>query len=153
MPSLNLPNKDHVLRYAPPRDLRKSIDENENEVVIGLLPDAFRRKTEHKNLSVTWVERFSGSYCEQIKFAVQAFRTTFKSASKTPYKGAFGIGGVAAIKQAAERHRHKIRILHDPQPTNDGHSEIHRLPRDEDELLEILATQVFVEFVLNLDIP
>jgi hypothetical protein len=153
MPSVELPETDHVLRYAQPRNLRVAIDENDNQVVIGLLPDAFRRKPEHKNLSVTWVECFPGLYAEQTERAIQAFRTTFKSSAKLPFKGAFGVGKVSEIKRAVEKHSRKVRILHHPELGNEGHSEIHRLPNDDDDLLETLAIEAFPTFIMNSKVP
>lgn len=147
-----LPDDDHILRYAKQRDLRTSVDADDNENVIGLNKDAFKLRDDEKTLSVTWIEFFDGEFTRQKIDAVKAFRLTFPSSAKSALKGAFGVGQVNKAKLAAARYNQKIRILHEPDD-NPGHSAIHRIPRDNEKLLEDLAFEVFADFVLNKDVP
>jgi len=151
VPSVNIPDEHHILRYAKRRDLRTVVDTDENEIVIGLARDAFKLRDDETTLSVTWIEYFQGDFSEQKVGAVKAFRPTFTSSAKPPYPGAFGVGLVGDTKLAADSYGHKIRILHEPD-NNPGHSAVHRIPRDHDDLFEKLATEVFADFFLNSEI-
>jgi hypothetical protein len=62
-----LPPDHHVVRYVPWSKLRR--DENDN--VLGVLGEAFRRRDEEKALSATWLEYFSGDRDAQVTGAVQ----------------------------------------------------------------------------------
>jgi hypothetical protein len=153
MAGKKLPAEDHVLRYAGNARLLKAANEDDEFVVIGIDRDAYRRRETEKALSVTWAEYFVGSWQQQIEEAAQAFRRTYTSAAKKPFKGAFGIGRVDAIDAMCRKHGHQVRILHERVDGNEGHAGIHRIPRDNDDLLDDLADNVFDTFVLNSDIP
>ena len=46
-----------------------------------------------------------------------------------------------------------VRVVHEPEPANPGHSAIRQLQSDDLTLLEALAADAFVEKINNSDIP
>jgi hypothetical protein len=52
----NLPDEDHVVRYVPWGRLRRDEDEN----VLGFLPQAFQLRQEEDYLSVNWLQYYDG---------------------------------------------------------------------------------------------
>jgi hypothetical protein len=139
-----LPPEHHVVRYASWNKLRK--DEHDN--VIGVLGVAFQRRPTEETLSVTWLEYFDGSRWQQIVDAIRAIRA---SALETKPKSAFAIGQVGAIKTVCESRQVKVRILHEPEPDNKAHAVVRSLPREDMELLELLAAEAWAEVVSNQD--
>lgn len=146
MPSPNIPIEDHVLRYVSWGRLRKDEDEN----VLGILPQALLlRERDNNCLSVTWIEHFEGSWDEQVAFAVQATR---RSLSTSP-KSSFAIGNVGKIHETCVERDRRIRVVHEPEDANTGHACIRRLPPDDQDLLSLLADDVFDALVHNRSIP
>lgn len=148
MPITYLPDENHVVRYIPWAKLRKDEDDN----VIGVLGVAFRLKDDEEFLSATWAEFFAGGRAECIISAVKAIRAS--KLTVTPKSG-FAVGNVQAIKAtcAADKQKHKIRIIHEREPDNDAHTALRGWPRDNDDLLNLLANEVWSETVLNRDVP
>ncbi len=142
---MNLPDEDHVMRYVPWARLRKDEDQN----ILGFLPQAFELKPDEKSLSVNWLEKFGGDPESRIQASVKTFRGTIRVGRKS----AFGIGNVGRIKEICRTSGINVRILHEPEPNNPSHSSIHRLPREDQALLEALAADAFVDLVRNADIP
>ena len=140
----NLPDTDHVMRYVPWARLRK--DENEN--VVGILPQAFELRPEEESLSVNWLEYFDGDRGNRIRNSVEMLRNT-RNVGK---KSAFGIGNVGKIKETCGANGVSVRIVYEPEANNLAHSAIRRLPRDDLVLLEALAADTFVELVRNVDV-
>lgn len=140
-----LPPNDHVVRYVPWGKLLK--DENDN--VIGFLGEAFRRRSNEDALSATWAEYFKGSSQTQITSSILAIRASRSVGGKS----CFAIGGVAAISDACAQRNQKVRIIHEPTTENKAHASVRRIPRDDMELLEILATEAWAELVPNSSIP
>jgi hypothetical protein len=120
------------------------------EKVIGVLGEAFKMRPVENTLSTTWLEYFAGARREQIAAAVRAMRAS-KIAIKT--KSGFAIGNVGRIAAAAAARSCSIRVLHEPEDDNKAHVGVHRWPRDDMELFELLAAEAWSEFVLNGDIP
>jgi hypothetical protein len=144
----NLPDEDHVIRYVPWGRLRKDEDEN----VLGFLPQAFQLRPEEAYLSVNWVEHYDGDRETQIRLSVWAMRNSFERPLGA--KSAFAIGNVAQVKKTAQAFGSRVRVVHEPElPTNPGHSAIRQLPRDDLNLLDALAADAFTERVSNIDIP
>jgi hypothetical protein len=141
----NLPDEDHVMRYASWNRLRKDEDDN----VLGFLGDAFQLKPGEPSLSVNWLEYFDGDRDEKIRMSVKTFRETIKVGTKS----AFGIGNVAKIKEICRGNGSSVRIVYEPTDDNPSHSGIRRLPRDDLSLLEALAADAFVELLQNSAIP
>ena len=146
MPSTYIPPEHSLVRYVQWSKLRKDGDDN----VIGVFADAFKLRPTERNLSATWLEYFSGSRDEQITSAVQIIR---RSRLKPKPKSGFAIGVVARISEAATKHKESIRVLHENEDDNPAHAAIHRWPRDNDDLFDELADEVWNEIVLNKSVP
>jgi len=140
----NLPDEDHVMRYVPWSRLRKDEDEN----VIGILPQAFALKEEEQTLSLNWLEYFSGDRDQRIRDSVSMFRRGMRVGAKSGY----GVGNVGQIKEVCESYGARVRIVYEPEADNLSHSEIRRLPRDDLSLLDALAAQAFVDLVRDAEV-
>lgn len=146
-PVSNLPDEDHVMRYVPWARLRK--DENDN--VLGFLPQAFELRADEDALSVSWVEFFDADWESKIQECVRAIRQSFERGIGK--KSAFGVGQVQQIKRASLNAGARVRIVHEPEAGNPAHAAIRRLPRDDLALLQALADDVFVDLVHNASVP
>jgi hypothetical protein len=62
---------------------------------------------------------------------------------------------VGRIKDAclADNQKYKIRIIHEPEDDNQGHTALRGWPRESDLLLELIAEEVWNETVLNSAVP
>jgi hypothetical protein len=139
----NLPDEDHVMRYVSWNRLNKDEDDN----VLGFLPQAFARRPDEESLSVNWMEFFTDP-ATRVRDSVWAMRKTRDVGTKS----AFGIGNVGKIKETCLIHGAKVRIVHEPEDNNAAHAGIRRLPNDDLILLEALAQDAFTEMVRNVDI-
>ena len=148
MATTYLPDSDHVVRYVPWSRLRK--DENDN--VIGVLGAAFRLRDGEDYLSATWAEFFRGTHNERVSLAVKAIR-----ASKVDVKprSGFAVGNVGRVKSTclADERKHKIRVIHEKTDDNQAHTALRFWPRDNEQLLELLAESEWSTTVLNKDVP
>ena len=147
MKSQNLPDEHHVVRYVPHSRLDR---DPSNDAPRGLLFTAFQRKEDEEGLSVTWMEYFSGDRKNQIHASVKAIRASNITVGA---KSGFAIGKVAAIKKTCQEFKSKIRIIHFPELDNKAHSELRQFPRDDQTLLERLATESWSELILNREVP
>jgi hypothetical protein len=137
----NIPDEDHVMRHVPWSKLRK--DENDN--VLGFLPHAFERRPAEDYLSVSWVEYYTDP-ATRVRDAVWGVR----QARAVGGKSAFAIGNVGKIKETClSAGNAKVRVVPEPKDDWPAHAGIRRLPRDDLDLLEALATDAFTEIVLN----
>ena len=141
----NLPPDHHVVRYVPFGRTRRDEDDN----VVGIYAEAFRRKPDEDGLSVTWIEHFAGGWDDQLQAAV----TAIGHAQKVGAKSAFAWAQVGHIHDVCSARSHRIRIIHLPEDNNSGHSEIRQLPRDDEQLLETLAAEAFAEYRLKSQFP
>lgn len=141
---MNLPDEHHVMRYVPWSRLRR--DENDN--VIGFLPQAFELKQDEESLSVNWLEYFKGDRENIIQDSVWLFRD-IRDVGK---KSAFGIGNVGKIKETCSTNGARVRIVYEPETNNQAHSAIRYLPRGDLNLFEALAFDVFIELVRNAEV-
>jgi hypothetical protein len=142
MKNKKLPHEHHVVRYVPFGKLRKDEDDNP----IGILGAAFELRDGEPYLSTTWLEYFAGSRSDQITAAIQAVRASRLSVSA---KSGFAIGRIGAIATACAEHRHGIRIIHEPEDDNHAHAAVRRMPRNDDELLELLAAESMIAYKIE----
>jgi hypothetical protein len=146
-PRKKIPPDNHIIRYVSWTRLRK----DENDKVIGILNEAFKRKENEKGLSTTWLEYFPGDRENQKIAAVQAMRA---SKLVVTSKSGFAFGKVGDIQSACiNRGTNKVRIIHTPSKDNEAHVDVLALPREDSDLLELLATEVWNDYILNSDIP
>jgi hypothetical protein len=142
-----LPDSNHVVRYVAPSKLRRDGDDN----VVGFLHSAFELREGESSLSVSQLEFFPGARPDQIADCVRANRNSIKVKPSS----AFAIGNVGKLKEVGQRQVSgtAVKIVFSPSPNNLAHTSVQKLPRDEFALFETLATEVFVEMVMNAAIP
>lgn len=140
----SLPSTDHVARHAPWKRLRRDEDDN----VLGLLPQAFELRPEELGLSVNWLEYFSGSRSDQL----QAIAQDVRAKRKIGPQSAFGIGNVGELESQCNDLGVPVNVVYWPTDGNLSHSRIQNTKNDI-ELLALIAEEVFTEFVQNKDIP
>lgn len=145
MPPTKLPPDHHIVRNVSWGKLRK--DENDN--VIGVLGEAFKMRPVDDYLSATWLEYFEGDRLQKVHSTILAMRA---SSLLITAKSGFAIGNVGRISEVVEEQNHSIRILHEPEDDNKAHVAVRRWPRDDMELFELIATDVWSELILNSDI-
>lgn|SRR3989338_4587413 len=134
-----IPDEHHVLRYAAWGRLRR----DEDGQVIGILPQALRLRDKEPYLSVTWVEFFQGNRNGKIANAITATRASI--GIKAQAKGIFALGNVAALHKTCKSQAVSAQVLHKKTASNPGHSGIYGLDKAENNLLSLLADEVFSE--------
>ena len=133
-----VPNDSHVMRYVRKRQLRR--DENDN--VIGILPQALELREGEAYLSVTWLEHFDPQYERGLIQAAEAIRRELTVKDND----GFSTTEVGEFCDICERFDEKVRVLHEPvNDGNTGYVAIRRFPRDNLELLDLLASDAFVD--------
>lgn len=149
MPIVYVPEENHVVRYVSWARLRK--DENDN--VIGVLGAAFRLREDEEFLSSTWAEFHKQPTREENIHA--AINTIRASKLEVKPKSGFAIGLVADIKAAclARPKNHKIRVIHESEDDNKAHTALRGWPRDDEDLLNLLAEEPWAEHRLNSAVP
>ena len=143
-----LPLEHHIVRYVSWARLRKDEDEN----VVGVLGAAFKLREDEDFLSATWAEFCKGKTHEEcVSAAVRAIRA---SKVEVKPKSGFAIGKVRKIKDVcfADSRQHKIRIIHEPEDDNEAHTAVRRWPRDNDDLLELIAEEAWNTLLLNKNV-
>ena len=116
MPTKYLLDEERIIRFVAWGKLRKDEDDN----VLGVLPDAFALRDGEQSLSVTWCEYFAGAADEQLRCAVEAIRGSMKVSTKSR----FAVGEVVRVRACAEGrpNARRLRIVHDPQVNNAAHA-------------------------------
>lgn len=140
----SLPDEDHVMRVIPWSRLRKT----EDDVVIGLLPEAFMLREEEEALSVNWIEYFSKDRPGNIKASVHAFRVSLKIGRKAAY----AVAKVAKVKEVGLNKQKKIRIVYSPTSNNKSHSSVHVAINDDLALMDALTHEFEQEMYFDSSI-
>jgi hypothetical protein len=144
----SLPDTDRVMRHVGWAKLLK--DPENDDKVIGFLPQAFQRRGDEESLSVRWIEYYTDSDdAEKIRKCALEER----GARTIGPKSAFAIGRVGQVKDVCRTRGASVRIVHEPKDNEPSHSGIRRLPRDDLVLLDALASEAFADMVLNSEIP
>ena len=137
MTGSKLPPDDHVVRYVRGRLIHKDDDDN----VLGIFPQALELRPSEQFLSVTWLEHFSSDYEQGLSKSAEAIRRQLN----VRRKDGFAVGGVGQIHQICSDFDIRVRILHEPEQENSGHSALRGLPRDDMRLLDLLAAEAFTD--------
>jgi len=133
------------MRYVPWTKLRRDEDDN----VLGALPQAFQLRPEEEALSVNWIEYFSDP-ATRIRDSVWAMRKAMGVGKKSN----FAIGNVGKIKATCLASGGiRVRIVYEPKDNEPAHSAIRRVPRDDLSILAALADEAFAEMVRKVDVP
>jgi len=138
----------HVVRYVPWARLRKNEDDN----IVGVLGVAFRLRDGVEFLSATWAEYFAGVHADQVNAAIRTIRSS--KVDVRPRSG-FAIGNVERIRDVclADKKKLKIRFIHEREDDNEAHAALRGWPGDSDDLLDLIAEDVWNTLVLNKDVP
>lgn len=142
---MKLPATDNVARHVPWGRLRK----DEDDKVLGLLPEAFQLRPNEPGLSVSWLEYYPGDRTDQIKAVVKDVR----SSRDIGPKSAFGIGNVGTLDSCCKDYGAPVRVVFAPTKGISSHSLIKNLRQDDLALLSLVAEDVFKEFIQSKDIP
>ena len=142
---MTIPDLNHVMRHVPWSKLHK--DENDN--VLGILPQAFALRNGEDDLSVNWVEHYGGYLDEQIVKTVQDIRVAVKVGPKS----AFGVSTVLAVKEACKNTTKSIKVVYWPNSKNPSHALIRHLPAEDIALFDALSKEAFSRLVHNSNIP
>lgn len=142
---MKLPPTDHVARHVPWTRLRKDEDDN----VLGLLPQAFQLRPDEPGLSVNWLEHYNGDH----KARIQAVVTNLRANLDIRPKSAFGIGNVGALESRCKNNGTPVKIVYAPTSGIPSHALIKDMHQDDLALLSLIAEDVFKELVYNKDIP
>lgn len=138
MSPVKVPNDNHVMRYVRKRQIRR--DENGN--VLGILPQALELRDGETYLSVTWLEHFDPQYEQGHIQAAEAIRRQLEVKTND----GFSTTQVGGFYDICEGFNKRVRVLHEPiNPENTGHVAIRRFPRDNLELLDLLASDAFID--------
>lgn len=145
MPTNYLLDEERIVRFVPWTKLRKDEDDN----VLGVLPDAFALKDGEPSLSVTWCEYYAGVADEQLRCAIEAIRGSIKVGGKAR----FALGEVGRVRACAEGrpNARRLRIIHDPEDNNPAHASLINWPRDDLQLLELLAETEWSQLLTGPD--
>ena len=147
-----IPDCDHVSRFVPySRQNRDAV----TDAFLGLTSAACELGPADKGgLSVTWIEHFGVFGHKAKRKAAIAFRASLDS-RRLPPQAVFAYAQVRKIKAAAYEYGRLVRVVWDPVAGNDGHCEIRHFADEDLRLLDLLATEVFGEpdLVLEMDLP
>jgi hypothetical protein len=139
-----VPDFDHLMRFAP---MGRQLRDPETHEFKGILGIAFHVWPKDRGgLSTTWVEHYGPKCHATYGLAASKFRDSLGS-KKLPIQGYFAIGQVKQAKEAFIARGKKIRVVHAPDGPNTGHVELRSFSDKDQELLEILAEEVFTEHV------
>lgn len=139
---------DHtVIRYVSWTKVRKDNDDNP----VGILGTAYSLRAGEEYLSTSWVEYFEdGTWDEKFCLTVNAIR---QSSIKVGNKSAFAYASVGAIDKFMQERSVRVRFVHEAEDDNPSHAALRRWPRDNADLFEILAEDVWSSYRMNFDIP
>lgn len=143
-----IPPEHSLIRYVPFGRLRRDADDN----VLGVLSAAFQLRENEKFLSATWLDYFAGNRDQRISLSVNTIRNSNLGVKP---KSGFAIGITNSICETCESHpgRYRLRVIHEEEPDNVAHVAVRGWPRDQDDLLVLIADDVWNEIVLNKDVP
>ncbi len=144
MSQLNVPDEDHIVRYVGWNQVAKDAD----DTVLGISAEAFRRRYNEDGLSVNWLERADADAANKLRRTVELLTAGIAIGKKSRV----AIANVAAFKAICVSRHARVRIVHIPIDGNEPHSEVRQLSRDDDEILELLASESVTAHHLCLDV-
>ena len=124
-----IPEEDHVVRYASPRLVL------EDGSVSG---SAFVLRPDDSGLSVNWLERFGGSKEEQLSEVRKRIRMKLRR------NGRFAELNVGSTREFVDEHA-TIQFVHDPlmsegvHPDDPSHTEVRGLPSPDGERASLVG--------------
>ncbi len=139
-----VPDADHLMRFVP---YKLQIRDPETDEFKGIANLAFALRPEDDGgLSTQWVEHYGGRSLPSYSAAAIQYRDNLQSKS-IGGKGYFAVGNVSLAKQVADTYNKQIRVVHEPDGSNEGHALIRRFTDEDRALLDALALEVFREHI------
>lgn len=132
------------MRFAPMGRQLRDPETNEFKGILGIAFHVWPK--DRGGLSTTWVEHYGLKCHATYGLAASKFRDSLKS-RKLPIQGYFAIGQAGQAKEVSMGLGKKIRLVHAPDGPNTGHVELRSFSDEDQELLDILADEVFTEHV------
>ena len=124
-----VPLDDHVVRHVKSTLLiRNNADE-----VVGCFPQAFELRADETSLSVSWLEFYRGSRDQRLGQVRQ------NSDREIRRKDALAVGNVGRMQDVCGQFGVRLRVVHEPTDRNPAHSAVRQFPRDNLELLALIA--------------
>lgn len=143
-----LPDPDEVIRWVARKFIEKDDDGNPVRTKKGEIqhidPGAYELRADEDYLSVTWLGYFQIERLLAIPAGAEAFRLSLDS-GKIAATSAFAVASVVSVKASCKAANATVRLLEEPVAGNDAHAAIRRFPRDNRDLLNVLASQTFYE--------
>jgi hypothetical protein len=133
-----LPNDSHVVRHLS----ATQFDVDENGAVI-VFPHAFELKPGEKYLSASWLEFYADPFADAVAAIVGAMSTT----RTVKASHAFALGVVGEVKDACSEFDLKIRVIHEPAPSNPAYTAIRSYKSENSELMDLLARDAWSNVV------
>lgn len=141
-----IPDQHHIARYIPYTRTRRH---SETDEIIGILGSALQLKENEDYLSVSWIEFYVGDWQEQFQSAANGMA----SRQTIGPKGAIAWASVRDFHKICVSKQQRVRIIHlDDDALNPGHSAVRRMPRDDQDLLDLLASEAFQNFTKVCDL-
>jgi hypothetical protein len=153
----NIPDSDHVLRWARPK---KHLQwDPEIQQFVGCDHSLFKCRTDaefveryggpEKSLSVNYVEHFKGAEQERLKQTVLDYSNGSGASRNTLRKSYFSKLNVGGLKNICHKHGAKIRVIHDATPNSriKSHGSINQLSQDNHFLFEDLCKFAFQNLI------
>lgn len=140
-----LPATDHIARHVSWQRLRKDEDDN----VLGVLPEAFQLRLGELGMSVNWLEYYPGDHQARLAAVIGNLRVNLDIRPKS----AFAIANVGALENCCTQSGSSVKIVYMPTNGIPCHALVRDMSHDDLGLLALLADEVFTEFVQNKDIP
>ena len=136
-------DEDHVVRYVSSGRL---VRDEDTKKVRGVFPQAFQMRDDEEELSVSWLEYFAGSERDQLLKTVDAMKAG--GLSMRPKDGV-AVVNVGTLHGACGIAGVKVRVLHEPAKSNPNpaYAAIRNLPRDNQELLLLIANMACTKVV------
>jgi hypothetical protein len=113
----SLPEQDHIMRYVPRSRLRRDEDDN----VLGILPQAFANRNGEEFLSVNWLEYFKQDKTSNLRGCVDAQRATLDVGRNCVY----AVAVVDKVKLVCLKKQKPVRVVYQPTKNNLAHSALH----------------------------
>ena len=118
--------------------------------MIGIFAVAFKMRDDEDELSANWLDYFDGDRPAKLTALLAVLRN---SQYKPGNKSGLAIGIAGEVAEAAKRCNASVRIIHAPEDDNSAHAELRRWPRDNDDLFDILADEVWADLELVKNYP
>ena len=99
-----------------------------------------------RDLSVNWIEFFTGDRTEQLRQVVKHAELKLRA------NHGYAVIQVGAFHDTCANQGAKVRIIHEPTPGNPAHAAVHQYPRDNEALMAVLADLAGENLILVRDI-